>query len=67
MRQAEIEEVRQNLRAEREDLRAKITSMSVTLFTTRAKREFEALVRKMEEVDRALTVFERQVVYVKNI
>ena len=59
--------MRSNLRAEREELRAKITQMSVTLFTTRAKRQFEALVRKMEEVDRALTIFERQAVYVKNI
>ena len=48
-------------------MKAKITQMSVTLFTTRAKREFEAYVRKMEEVDRALVVFERQAVYIKHI
>jgi len=39
--------------------------MSVTLYTSRAKKENMGLVHKLDEVDKALTVFERDNVYVK--
>ena len=41
--------------------------MSVTLYTTRAKRQFKALAYKMDDVERALTVFNRDAVYIKNV
>lgn len=42
-----------------------IEKMSVTLYTTRAKKQNMAIVTQMDEVDRALTVFGRERVYVK--
>jgi len=39
--------------------------MSITLWTTRARKQNKAIVDKMEEVDKALTVFGRDRVYVK--
>ena len=65
LRQEEIEDVRTNLHREKEHLQDMITRSSVSLYTTRAQRENRAIVDKMDAVDRALTVFERQRVYVK--
>lgn len=40
--------------------------MSITLYTGRAKKQNMGLVSKLNEVDKALTVFDRDNVYVKN-
>lgn len=42
-----------------------IEKMSITLWTQRAKKQNGEIVAKMEEVDRALTVFSRDRVYIK--
>ena len=57
--------MRDNLRKEKDLLQNMITRTSVSLYTTRAQRENRALVDKMDAVDKALTVFERERVYVK--
>ena len=41
--------------------------MSVSLFTDRAKKQNMALARKLDEVDKALIVFERDNVYVQKL
>ena len=66
LRPDEISNMRQNLNWEKKLLQDKIENMSVTLYTGRAKKENMGLVQKLNEVDKALTVFERDNVYVKN-
>jgi len=39
--------------------------MSVTLYTTRAQNQFKGFVHSLDEVDKALTVFNRKKVLVK--
>lgn len=65
LKQDEIESIRKNLGKEQKALNQRITQTSVTLYTTRAQRENRALVDKMEEVDRAITVFGRDRVFIK--
>ena len=40
--------------------------MSVTLYTTRAQNQMRGYVENLNEVDKALTVFERKKVYVQS-
>lgn len=65
LRQTDVDEIRNNLGKEQKALNDRITQTSVTLYTTRAQRENRVLVDKMEEVDRAITVFGRDRVFIK--
>ena len=65
LRKEEVVKVRNKLRDEKTRLRSAITQMSVTLYTTRAQKQFKAMGKRMDEVDRALHVFERDAVYVR--
>lgn len=49
----------------KQELANQIEQMSVTLYTTRAQNQMRGFVKRMQEVDEALTVFERQKVYIK--
>ena len=64
LQQHEIQNMRDNLEREQHLLRSQIENMSVSLYTDRAKKQNMALARKLDEVDKALTVFERDNVYV---
>ena len=62
----EIRHVRSSLQHKRKDLYSEIEKSSVTLYTTRAKRQNMGIVRQMEKVDRASTAFEKERVYIKD-
>ena len=61
----EIKEIRENLNLSKKQLFQDIEKMSVSLFTTRAKRQASQITNQLNEVERALTVFEREKVFVK--
>ena len=48
----------------KKELQNGIEHMSVTLFTPRAQNQMNGYLEKMEEVDRALTVFGREKAYI---
>jgi hypothetical protein len=52
--------------AQRDELAAKIRIMSVTLFTVRARNQYKGFQERMEEVDRAIAVFEKEHVIVRD-
>jgi hypothetical protein len=52
------------LQKEKFDLTSQIEQMSVTLFTGRAQRQAKTIVKKMNEVDKALSGIERQKVFI---
>ena len=60
----EITNMRDNLEREKQLLRTQIENMSVSLYTDRAKKQNMSLTKKLDEVDKALTVFERENVYI---
>lgn len=49
----------------KKELQYGIENMSVTLYTTRAQNQFKGFVHSLDEVDKALTVFNRKKVLVK--
>lgn len=61
----EIQGIRGNLEKTKGVLVNRIEKTSVTLWTTRARRQNMGIVNNMKEVDKALTVFERDRVFVK--
>ena len=62
----EHDETLNQLLAQRDELAAKIRIMSVTLFTTRAKNQYKGFLERMEEVDRAIAIFEKEHVIVRD-
>ena len=60
----EHERVLEDLYARKQYLDDGIKNMSVTLYTTRAQNQRKGYVENLNEVDQALTVFERKRVYV---
>jgi hypothetical protein len=57
--------MRQNLANEKAMLNNQIEKCSVSMYTERAKRQTKEIVKRMDEVDRAITVFSRDAVYIK--
>ena len=60
----EQERVLEDLTARKKFLDDGIQNMSVTLYTTRAQNQRKGYVEGLNEVDRALTIFERNRVFV---
>jgi hypothetical protein len=56
----------ETLNAKKRMLEEGIENMSVTLYTGRAQNQMRGFVDRMNEVDRALNVFERDRVYIKD-
>lgn len=63
--QEEIQNMRERLQIERDSLQQQVVKMSVSLYTTRARQQYKDICDKLEEIDRAITVFERDNVYIK--
>ena len=61
----EKERVLGELYARKQFCEAGIKNMSVTLYTNRAQNQHNGYLGALDEIDKALTVFERQKVYVK--
>ena len=55
-----------DLNARKDYLNEGIKNMSVTLYTTRAQNQMKGYVENLNEVDKALTVFERKRVFVQS-
>jgi hypothetical protein len=54
------------LKTQKQVLASGIEQMSVTLYTTRAQNQMRGFVSRMDEIDRALTVFERPRVFIRD-
>ena len=63
---AEHDRVLEDLNARKDYLNEGIKNMSVTLYTTRAQNQMKGYVENLNEVDKALTVFERKRVFVQS-
>ena len=63
---AEHDRVLEDLNARKDYLNEGIKNMSVTLYTTRAQNQMKGYVENLNEVDKALTVFERNRVFVQS-
>ena len=63
---AEHEAALNDLQTKKRSLAEGIEHMSVTLYTTRAQNQMRGFVDRMAEVDRALTVFERPRVFIRD-
>ena len=62
----EHDRVLEDLNARKDYLNEGIKNMSVTLYTTRAQNQMKGYVENLNEVDKALTVFERKRVFVQS-
>ena len=62
--QDEKERVLDDLEQRKKFLDDGIQNMSVTLYTTRAQNQREGYIENLNEVERAMTVFERNKVFV---
>ena len=63
---AEHEAMLKELKEKKKMLSDGIEHMSVTLYTTRAKNQMRGFVTRMDDIDKALTVFERPRVFIRD-
>jgi hypothetical protein len=63
---AEHDAAAAKLKTQKQVLASGIEQMSVTLYTTRAQNQMRGFVSRMDEIDRALTVFERTRVFIRD-
>jgi hypothetical protein len=61
----EIVDMRSSLFSEKQKLSTQIEKVPISQYTVRAKAENKHLVKKLDEVDKAITVFERDNVFIK--
>jgi shikimate kinase len=66
LKDEEIIQVRQSLANEREHLYNQIERCTISNYTERAKKQTKEIVKKLDEVDKAITVFSRDAVYIKS-
>jgi hypothetical protein len=57
--------MRISLQSEKASLSNQIEQVPISQYTVRAKQESKHLIKKLDEVDKALTVFERDNVFIK--
>jgi ATP-dependent helicase/DNAse subunit B len=62
----EHSETLESLLRRKQELAEQIEHMSVTLYTTRAQNQLRGFVQRMEEVDHAIQIYERQRVIITN-
>ena len=65
LKDSEILEMRECLNKEKEALSHQIERTTISNYTTRAKNQTKEITKKLEEVDKALTVFNREAVFIK--
>jgi hypothetical protein len=61
----EIFSMRSSLNVEKEKLSNRIEQVPISQYTVRAKAESKQLIKRLNEVDKAITVFERDNVFIK--